>query len=170
MARPTWTQLRCTAPRQTSGKWWLPWRRVELGPVSSHVPWRHSTVTATTVYPSHWDHYRLCVCVCDCTCVGCLYVTCHYSSCDNESLLYRISISFSWFNSPIITLDHYSSKLLSWALNLHTLYLNYMLICFITTFPDNLFLFLHLMDSCMRHTPPLHCNPDPLHFQHWLLV
>ena len=160
MARPTWTRLRCTAPRQTSGKWWLPWRRVELGPVSSHVPWRHSTVTVTTVYPSHWDHSRLCVrVIVRVLDVYMWHATTHLVT---MNLLYRISISFSWFNSPIITLDRYSSKLLSWALNLHTLYLDYMLICFITTFPDNLFCFYVWWTPAWGTHP--HCIVTRTHF------
>ena len=153
-ARPTWTRLRCTAPRQTSGKWWLPWRRVELGPVLSHVPWRHSTVTVTTVYLSHWDHYRLCVHVI--VRVLNVYVTHHYLSCGKESLLYCISISFSRLIPP-------SSPLTITALSC---YREHWIcthvpplpgdICFITTCSDDLFCFYFQCLMYMLHWLLLH--------------
>lgn len=173
MARPTWTRLRCTAPRQTSGKWWLPWRRVELGPVSSHVPWRHSTVTVTTVYPSHWDHYRLCVCVWLYVCVRVLdvymwHATTHLVTMNPCCTAYQFHFHDLIPPSSSLTITALSCYREHWMICTHCTSTTCW--CFITTFPDNLFLFLRLMDSCMRHTPPLHCNPDPLHFQHWLLV
>ena len=46
--------------------------------MSSHVPWQHLTITVTTVYPSHWDHYSyVCVIVLNVDMCSVLYVTCH---------------------------------------------------------------------------------------------
>lgn len=144
MAKPTWTRLRCTAPRQTSGKWWLPWRRVELGPVSSHVPWQHSTVTVTTVYLSHWDHYRLCVRV--------IVRVLDVYMCQVTTYLVTMNPCCTAYQFHFQDLIPPSSPLTITALSCYRehwirthLYLHYMLICFITTFPDNLFLLLRLM-------------------------
>ena len=168
MARPTWTRLRCTAPRQTSGKWWLPWRRVELGPVLSHVPWRHSTVTVTTVYPSHWDHSRLCVrVIVRVLDVYMWHATTHLVTMNPCCTAYQFHFHDLIPPSSPFTITALSCYCEHWICTHCTSTTCWYVSSqhFLTTF----FVFTS-DDSCMRHTPPLHCNPDPLHFQHWLLV
>lgn len=57
--RPTSTQLRCTAPRQTSGQWLLLWRPVEQGLVWWLAHWQRWVATATITYLSRSDHCSL---------------------------------------------------------------------------------------------------------------